>query len=479
MKGRKHLWWLLSGLLVLLAVAIVAVNLLQWLLAPTMIVQYQASDAIIPNPERGLYHVLYGYYPGHADVGIDEEELKEVQAKEAITLVQLNYVLSDFIKQPLSESFLQGVQHDLETVRHAGFKAILRFQYNNGEHWNEGKVDPDAPKERILEHLDQLKDTLQQNSDVLAFVEAGFIGVWGEWHNSTNGLFDSIGNVNESSKAVLMKWLEVLPEDRMVLLRSFRHKQDVFGNQPLTGEQAFSGQPRARVGTHNDCFLASKDDFGTYWPDDDDSLRKQKEYLHNENLYVPQSGETCNAGEEATPYIACDNALKEFAYQHWSALNGGYEPGVLKRWQEQGCFSEIQRRLGYRFTLTQAEIPKQAGKGKTLTLHVSLKNDGWASPYNPRKVELILRHTGTGVKYTFPLQEDPRRWFPGEQQQLQIKVQLPGQMEAGDYAVLLNLPDPRSTLHDLPAYSIQLANSDTWEPATGYNSLHANVHIQA
>ncbi len=33
---------------------------------------------------------------------------------------------------------------------------------------------------------------------------------------------------------------------------------------PLAANEAFNGTDKARIGFHNDCFLASADDYGTY-----------------------------------------------------------------------------------------------------------------------------------------------------------------------------------------------------------------------
>jgi hypothetical protein len=54
-------------------------------------------------------------------------------------------------------------------------------------------------------------------------------------------------------------------------------------------------------------------------------------------------------------------------------------------------------------------------------------------------------------------------------------VQVPRDLPAGAYEVLLAMPDPYPSLMGRPAYSIRLANEDAWEAATGYNDLHCVV----
>ena len=58
-------------------------------------------------------------------------------------------------------------------ARKAGIKIILRFAYSIA------MDEPDAPLSVILQHLDQLKPILQENKDVIAVLQAGFIGSWG------------------------------------------------------------------------------------------------------------------------------------------------------------------------------------------------------------------------------------------------------------------------------------------------------------
>ena len=71
--------------------------------------------------------------------------------------------------------------------------------------------EPDAPLSVILQHLDQLKPILQENKDVIAVLQAGFIGSWGEWYYTTNNL-----NNDAARKTIIDKILEVLPAERTV-----------------------------------------------------------------------------------------------------------------------------------------------------------------------------------------------------------------------------------------------------------------------
>jgi hypothetical protein len=52
-------------------------------------------------------------------------------------------------------------------------------------------------------------------------------------------------------------------------------------------------------------------------------------------------------------------------------------------------------------------------------------------------------------------------------------------MAKGNYAVLLNLPDPMPTLRARPEYAIQLANANTWEASTGFNNLNFSLNVSS
>lgn len=107
----------------------------------------------------------------------------------------------------------------------------------------------------------------------------------------------------------------------------------------------------------------------------------------------------------------------------------------------------------------------------------AITNSGFASPYNPRDIELILRNTGTGAIHRFPLPIDPRRWGAGETHGFTATVTLPQDVGPATYGAFLNLPDVEPTLRNRPEYSIRLANTGTWEASTGFNSLLRTVTV--
>ena len=435
---------------------------------------YQPIDENFPNPERGFYYQT-SYQPraGYRPPALNAVALRKWR-DSGITLVRMYYVFSEYREAPLAPSMLERIEADLGAVRAAGMKMIPRFTYNFGP-----TGAPDASAKLILEHLDQLSQTLVANQDVIAFLEAGFIGTWGEWHDSTNGLFDPIPGVwwqrvNSLSRAIVNKLLEVLPSGRMVALRYPRHKMDISGPEPLAESEAFNETPKARIGAHNDCFLASKNDWGTY----STNIASEKQFYRQDNLFVPQGGETCNAQVDAQPFVGCENALRELDELHFNTLNYDYHKDVLGGWRAAGCMPEIERRLGYRFRLVDSEAPAAAAPGGEIRLAFTIVNEGFGNLYNKRPLVVVLRPKAGGESILLATGEDPRRWMTGRETAVRIAANIPEAAAIGEYEVLLWLPDLAASLQDRPEYAVRLANAGVWEPASGMNRLAHVVTVE-
>jgi len=133
--------------------------------------KFAASDEEFPNPERGLMVFI-----NLAEKG----DLSYLRGK-GYSLVFANVSLAAFRGGPLAADFLAKLDQGFQRVRAAGLKIVLRFTYSG----NIG--DADAPKAIVLQHIAQLKPLLMSHGDVIAVLQAGFIGAWGEWHGSTHG----------------------------------------------------------------------------------------------------------------------------------------------------------------------------------------------------------------------------------------------------------------------------------------------------
>jgi len=442
---------------------------------------YAPSDENFANPERGFYHQKTPFWLGIERTRLDPSMLRGYR-EEGIALVRAYYVIDEFRDAAMSQEALDEISADLDAIRAAGLKIIPRFAYNfpTGSTYQKAV---DAPLDRMLGHIDQLTPLLRAHADVIAFVEAGFIGAWGEWHSSSHGLFNKDHSLNDRSKAIVRRLLTALPGTRMIALRYPYHKQELFGPDPIPVDEAFHETARARIGAHNDCFLSDATDRGTYFPPPalSEPVAAFKKYLSDDNRFVPQGGEACGTDDPAElisqPYAHCANALSELAMMRWSTINLDYRAEVIALWKQEDCFDQIQRRLGYRFRVIDGTLPVEATPNQPLHLELNIANDGWAAPYNPRLVEIVLRHSADGRLYRLPVDADPRFWQPEGIHLVEVNTPLPPDIEPGEYDILLNLPDPDNRLYGRPEYSMRLANAGVWEPSTGFNNLQATLSV--
>ena len=238
-------------------------------------------------------------------------------------------------------------------------------------------------------------------------------------------------------------------------------KQQLYGG-PIEEAEAFTTSARARVGHHNDCFLASDSDQGTRR--DDGQIEVQKRYLAADTQFVPMGGETCAVNP---PRSACPTALAEMQSLHVSFINADYHPDVLKGWKSGGCYPEMDSRLGYRLALTAATLPTVVHPGAELSATLELRNDGWAAPFNPRPLVLVLAQ---GLeRRELPVDSDPR-WLPGAHT-VRARVVVPADLPPGRYRLALWLPDASPTLRSRPEYAIRLANEEIYDATTGDHTL--------
>lgn len=490
-------------------------------------VTYEPSSQNFPNPERGLPMRQDPPWPKDADgdyVEFDDlpwdfcgsgnyaERYDYIKLTEALdadalragreagaTLMMNRYHLAAFRRGALSEGFLNRLDADFAAAREAGVKLVPRFAYNYP------KGGPDAPLERVLGHLKQLGPVLRENEDVLAFMDFGFIGCWGEMHSSSNLLVERNGLLNEATRQLVKAVFDAVPESRMVAVRYPHHKFQYFNGaqgpgkdapiQPVSEADAFGGSLRSRWAHHDDCIACGEWNAGTYENGStlaQGSAEEVKVFLAQDNRFLVQSGELgagcCELPEDpvdedgdgwASDYAACDRVVPLFERLRYTTFNHLDDAERVQRWRDEGCYGEIATRLGYRYRLLKAQVPKQIQAGSWGNLSLEMTNDGFAGLYNPRGMELVFRHQKTGEAFVIDLavDEEPRLWLPGpgETKTLEITANLPNELGPGTYSLFLNLPDP--ALKNRPEYSVRLANKGVWEKETGYNDLKVSVKV--
>jgi hypothetical protein len=362
----------------------------------------------------------------------------------------------------------------MNALREGGAKAVLRFSYKSSmdqsaRPWN-------ASPEWIHKHIDQIAPYLQKHADVIYCVQCGWLGSWGEWYYTDNGYKQNPTKDSdfEMRWEVLEHMLRAVPESRQVALRIPAYKMRWLKmrgdslSSPLTAAEAHNGTYKARICGHNDCFVSSSNDVGTYL-----GGNKDRDFWSEDTKYSIMGGETC----EKCSYSNGTYALKEMRKYHWSYINRDYRESVTYMWRQDGTMDSILTRLGYRLALEKVILTSKPKVGGIFEAHCVMNNRGFAAPMNARDVELVFVNTGNpSEKHIFKQDVDPRFWMPGETSKFTLSCVLKD-LSAGEYKLYLNLPDPYPSLHDDPRYSIRLANENVWEEETGYNYI-ATINVE-
>ncbi|GAA3640048.1 DUF4832 domain-containing protein [Flavivirga jejuensis] len=460
------------------------------------------------NPERGFYRP-YGTKFSHFEP-LNANTLLNLRAPNPAaggfqvgsTLTYRSYQFDIFKDKPLTEDVFFKIQNDMDIIRAVGNKMILRFTYSDNcctPPFN------DAPKAIILQHLEQLKPLLIKNNDVIALVQMGLIGPWGEQYYS-----DYFGDLEHGPvtnqhwlgrSEVISKLLEVVPESRMIQVRAPYYKLRFLDGEkahpakakPLTEKEAFSGTPISRIAHHNDCIMANYDDYWTYnsfhtWPAVSDTLNL-KPYIAAETKFLAFGGETCPGGVNGedvySPHNDCESEggkaqhyLKRF---HTSFLNTAWSGAVNGDWTNK-CIDNIKRNLGYRFVLKRGVYPAVIRNGEKIEIQLDVINEGYASTYNYRFAELVLRNIDDQKVYKMKIDCDTRYWFSDELQTIKLNSEWPELLPKGSYELFINLPDAAPSLSERPEYAIRLASTfqshSIWDASTGWNRLLDSISVE-
>lgn len=325
------------------------------------------SWEIIRNPERGE--------GGWADLINSSEDWYRRELAQGRTLLRAQIRLDDHRYSQIPDSLIEQFQQGLDLVRRSGAKVMLRFVYNHVEgdfNTDTGKAS-DAPLDWVLRHIPRLAPLVHGNRDVISWIEAGFIGAWGEWHSSANGL-DSPDAKIQIRDALLQHF----PADRKILVRSPADLATWYPNASDMG---------GRLGIHNDCILIAPTDASTWVG------RGTREYGRSLTLAAPYGGENCNLPRQQTD---CQAVLEHGRQLRLTWLN--YSPATATykgAWQAGGCLEEVERSLGYRLELEEFGVSATTVRpGDTIAIRVRIRNVGWAPMYNPRPLQLVFSNDG-------------------------------------------------------------------------------------
>ncbi|HUD45428.1 MAG TPA: DUF4832 domain-containing protein [Candidatus Baltobacteraceae bacterium] len=427
---------------------------------------FQESETNFVNPERGFYS------PRNTTRMTGLERLRE----QGISLVLVEMDLRAFKDRALTPEKLDELRAALTAARQAGLKVIFRAAYGFTD--RDYRADP-KDLDRILAHVRQIGAVLTENADTLFAVQAGFLGPWGEWHDSNWGDPPAL----DVQRATLFALLDSVPAPIPIQVRRPMFIRDIFstgqGGSDSTNSAAFDGSRLSRVGWHDDAFLALPDDMGTYAEAGWDRERELR-WCDQHDRYAPFGGET--VGPSALTPIA--QVVREMELLHLSFLNIAYHPKTLQHWRDsqyrgENAFGYIERRIGYRLSARKIRYSTDARAGGQMSFELTLTNDGFASPQLPRVVTVGLICGGRIER--LPINNvDPRQWGPWSGNII-VRGQIPIPEDFDDTQtaqLAIQLADPSPRLRNDGRFAIRLANDGVpFLEKDGWNILAGDIAI--
>ena len=407
---------------------------------------------------------------------------------------------SDDITEELPKVLLENLQRGLDAIRDSGLKVILRSAYAWDwtppivEHWD-----------IVQKHIAQINEIISKNADVVMSLETGILGPWGEWHRD-EPYTDANSQEGASFRYELFKYiLDTTPDTIPVANRYpyFIKELKYLAVNPPDGQAAMTTSQLDRIGYHDDSFMANVDDWGSYnsrniwWgklaglANNNAANDTMRSFVMNEEIYNSGGGNHMMGGEtefdegatlDHENSISPLRVLTEMADMHTTYMNADYNPKHTGLWKDtnipasdsgepaESVYERIERRLGYRFRLTDAELTTAQQTGGSFEINLNLINDGFAGIVKHRSVYIVLQNSNEN-RYEFLLNNiDPRLW-QSEAVNLNESFILPNDMPKGTYTIALWLPDTAENLHARSEYSVRFANKNTWDTKNGYNKL--------
>lgn len=374
----------------------------------------------------------------------------------------------------LDDLFFQNVRATFENCRKNGSTIAVRFRYDSN-----GKENPEpATFEQVLHHIQQIKENglLEDYKDILMFVETGFVGKWGEQHG---GKYTSLDYKVQLVNAML----ECVPKEIPITVRT----PNIFAAWAgiTTAEMAdYVAEPNsdaARIGLYNDGYMGSDTDLGTYSNRAAETAWMQ---LQMQNTYY--GGEFSGNLDWAQKYDTYlpENAIPEMYRTHLSYINSNiyslykdYTFGEAydvenvdnSAYYGQTVFQFIRDHLGYRFVIRDANISETVEAGKQLQCEISIENTGFANPIRPLKAEVLLEKEGNYIQTEVDL--DPTQWYSCTTTEIPLTLQLPGDLEAGEWHVYLRLSIGNQGIDESAMRTVRFANANIWNAMLGANQI--------
>lgn len=431
----------------------------------------EESMEVLRNPDRGFYKLVQiELNKGKEDFNSFKGEIKNIAKEDTdVSLISFQLNLKQYVASnlDLTDNKIEEINKYFSIMRENGYQVIFRVVYDS-----KGDKNPEPDFQTILRHIEQLKSVYEKNEDIIFVVEAGYLGSYGEWHD---GKYDKD---KEKRNQVINKLLKCIPESIQINLRKPSFIEDYIGNnQTVTKINAFSNDEIARLGLHNDGYLASETDLGTYNKSErEESLLWQGK----QTLYTLFGGECQN---KDSIYTNLNNAIVDMEKRHCTYMNKTYDREVKEKWkkeiytnknsvyQGETGYKYIENHLGYRLVIRDVNMICTKRK---INIGINIENVGFGNIIRKKQLGFILKNEDN--QYYIESDIDIRKQLNEKMYELTIAEELPKNVKIGEYEVYLKIEEPYESLKNNNYYSIKLANNNVWNENLGANYI-GNITI--
>lgn len=427
-------------------------------------INYTESIEEIENPERGFYKTSF--------LKLSPSENKATNPNAKLTHLRIG--ISDFSGKvngnhdiEFTEDALNALNETLTNIKNNNGSAIIRFAYDNFD----GKADVEPSIDMILKHISQLKPVIEENKEVITYIELGFFGPWGEMHTS------KICTTENASKAI-DEMLNITPKEIKIGVRTpnYYAKWAGIDRGKLDKNITEEGTNQYRVGLYNDGYLGSESDLGTFA-----NREIEIKWLEKQAMHTLYGGEVVANYATGAPLNTVNYMSKEAFKTHTTYLNSEWNNEVINQWKQESYDGEdelyigqtgykyIENHLGYRFVLKKSEITNQINEKDKLKIKLQIENVGFANLINNKKVTLIIEKDGKMQE--IPTNIDATKWNSKEKSSIDIEVPLPENIEPGEWNIYLRISEYGDINTDNNYKCIQLANNNIWKQEIGANYI--------
>lgn len=370
---------------------------------------------------------------------------------------------------PLSASMLSKINSRIGAFAHTGVRLMIRFTYNMGPI---GPGAMDAPIDLISSHIDQLAPIVLKHKDLIFALEAGFIGTWGEWHDSTNG-----NDTAAAHKTVLDRELGYFSGLFPILVR---YPADLI-------QYTWNTVPPPGLGIHDDYYDSSSDDAGTWdtcdptggWCLSGYTASDLQKYAANISTTTMFAGEFGALDESMQ---SC-SALNTYSYTYHSqsiSLNP-YPADIGTFLQSEGCATSFFSQVGTRIVLQEVTLLGEASPSGRIYLTATMVNGGYGRVIRERSVYLVVLQEGKALaNLAIPVADLDLRTLAASATPTPVtfayEFTLPHSVASGQVSLALLIKDPAPTLSSQAAYALPLNSNDEsdnpiFDASTGYNTI--------